>query len=118
MQIDEIKTRLKATEHKLSEQKSLVESKDNTITALTAEMELQASESAANDATDTTGATNATDTTGIRERDSQIGELNRTIRDQEKEIARLNEAVAGWQKKYEFVSTDTPSTYAAKIAEK
>jgi chromosome segregation ATPase len=115
MQIDEIKTRLKATEHKLSEQKSLVESKDNTITALTAEMELQASESAANDATDTT---NATDTTGIRERDSQIGELNRTIRDQEKEIARLNEAVAGWQKKYEFVSTDTPSTYAAKIAEK
>jgi chromosome segregation ATPase len=113
MQIDEIKTRLKATEHKLSEQKSLVETKDKIITELTAEIELQATEIA-----NATNATNATEETGIRERDAQIGELNRTIRDQEREIAKLNEAVAGWQKKYEFLSTDTPSAYAAKSAEK
>jgi hypothetical protein len=37
--------------------------------------------------------------------------LKRAIREKEKEIAKLNEAVAGWQKKYEFLSTEPPSAY-------
>jgi predicted RNase H-like nuclease (RuvC/YqgF family) len=53
----------------------------------------------------------------LRKRESQIADLKRAIKDQEKEIARLNEAVAGWQKKYEFLSTEAPSAYQSSAPE-
>ena len=56
--------------------------------------------------------------TEIRRRDAQISDLKRTVKDQEKEIAKLSEAVAGWQKKYEFLSTEAPSAYQSLAAEK
>jgi len=57
-------------------------------------------------------------TAEIRKRDAQLSDLKRTIKDQEKEIAKLNEAVSGWQKKYEFLSTEAPSAYQSVAAEK
>lgn len=56
--------------------------------------------------------------TEIRRRDAQISDLKRTVKDHEKEIAKLSEAVAGWQKKYEFLSTEAPSAYQSVAAEK
>jgi chromosome segregation ATPase len=47
----------------------------------------------------------------LRKKDSLISDLRRAVKDQEREIARLNDAVAGWQKKYEFLSADAPSAY-------
>jgi chromosome segregation ATPase len=66
------------------------------------------------------GAENAAQASGaeIRKRESQISDLKRSIKDQEREIAKLNEAVTGWQKKYEFLSTEPPSAYQSAAAEK
>lgn len=66
----------------------------------------QAAEGGANDAA-------AHSSAEIRRRDAQISDLKRTTKDQEKEITRLKEAVAGWQKKYEFLSAEPPSAYQA-----
>ena len=114
MQIDEVKTRLKSTEKKLSEQKSLIEQKDNEIVALNAKSdELQAQTEELEAKTEEY----AGDATIIRERDSQISNLSITIKELEKEIKKLKEEASGWQKKYEFLSTDLPSSYAATVAE-
>lgn len=51
----------------------------------------------------------------IRKRDSQIADLKRSNKDHEKEIKQLKEAVAGWQKKYEFLSAEPPSAYQADV---
>jgi len=50
----------------------------------------------------------------IRRRDSQIADLKRSVKDQEREIARLNDAVSGWQKKYEFLSAEPPAAYQSQ----
>jgi len=49
----------------------------------------------------------------LRKRDAQISDLKRANKDCEKEIKQLKEAVAGWQKKYEFLSAEPPSAYQA-----
>ena len=60
----------------------------------------------------------AASTAEIRKRDSQISDLRRAMKDQDKEIDKLNEAVVGWKKKYEFVTTEAPSAYQPVAAEK
>lgn len=65
---------------------------------------------------DAPGATGAS-TADIRKRDAQIADLKRTVKDLEKEIARLRETAEGWQKKYEFLSTDSPSAYQSAAGE-
>ena len=47
----------------------------------------------------------------LRQKDAQIADLKRTVKELEKEITKLNESVVGWQKKYEFLSTEAPSAY-------
>ena len=37
--------------------------------------------------------------------------LKQKIEEQEATIARLNEAVDGWRRKYEFMAADAPSAY-------
>jgi chromosome segregation ATPase len=49
----------------------------------------------------------------LRKREAQIADLEQTIQNQSKAIARLEEVAAGWQKKYEFISTDAPAAYQA-----
>ena len=53
-----------------------------------------------------------------RELSSRLEELQQTVEEQETEIARLNNDVDGWRRKYEFLSTDAPSAYAADITAK
>ena len=62
-------------------------------------------------------AAGGNDSAEIRKRDNAIADLQRTIKDRDKEIAKLKESVAGWQKKYEFLSTEAPSAYQS-VAEK
>jgi len=47
----------------------------------------------------------------LRRKEAQISDLSRTVREQERQIAKLQEAVAGWRKKYEFLATESPSAY-------
>jgi len=95
------------------EDQSLIDELRAEIASLKAELEEQQAQFAAN--SEDTAAVSAS---AIRKHESLMGDLKRTIRDQEKEIARLNEAVAGWQKKYEFLSTDAPAAYQSAGAEK
>ena len=102
--------RLKAVQEK---DQSLIDEMQSKIDSLAAQLEQQEklADGGAKDAAATSGAE-------IRKRDSQISDLKRSVKDQEKEIAKLNEAVAGWQKKYEFLSTEAPSAYQSAAAEK
>jgi chromosome segregation ATPase len=102
--------RLKAVQQ---EDQSLIDELQSRIDSLSAELEQQ-QKLAEGGAQDAAAASSAE----IRKRDSQISDLKRSIKDQEKEIARLNEAVSGWQKKYEFLTTEPPSAYQSAAAEK
>ena len=95
--------RLKAVTEK---DQSLIGDLENEIKELNEELNRlrQAAEGGANDSAAAASA-------DIRRRDAQISDLKRLTKDQEKEIARLKEAVAGWQKKYEFLSAEPPSAY-------
>ena len=63
-----------------------------------------------------TAATNASDGSAeLRKRDSTIAQLNRTLKEQEREVKKLSEAVSGWQKKYEFLSTEAPTAYQSAV---
>jgi chromosome segregation ATPase len=53
-----------------------------------------------------------------REKDKEIGSLEQLTKEQKREIAKLTEAVNGWQKKYEFISTEAPSAYQSVVVEK
>ena len=102
--------RLKAVQEK---DQSVIDEMQSKLDALVAELEQQkrAADGGAKNAA-------ATSNSEIRKRDSQISDLKRAVKDQEKEIAKLTEAVAGWQKKYEFLSTEAPSAYQSAAAEK
>jgi chromosome segregation ATPase len=102
--------RLKAVKQ---QDQSMIDELQSQIDSLTAEL-AQQQKMAAGGAQDAAAASGAE----IRKRDSQISDLKRSIKDQEKEITRLNEAVAGWQKKYEFLTTEPPSAYQSAAAEK
>jgi chromosome segregation ATPase len=92
---------------------SLIEALQLQVDSLQSEL-MRWQETTNDDSTDAPDASR----TDIRKRDAQISDLKRRVKAQEKEIAKLEETVAGWQKKYEFLSTDAPSAYQSASGEK
>lgn len=54
----------------------------------------------------------------VRKRDLQIEGLEQAVEEYKKIISQLQETAAGWQKKYEFVTTDAPTAYQTQSGEK
>src|SRR5690606_2956518 len=47
----------------------------------------------------------------IKERDRTISRLSKTVKDHEATIAKLNESVESWRRKYQFLATEAPDAY-------
>jgi chromosome segregation ATPase len=109
--------RLKAVQERdhdlIGELEKEIKDLNETVNRQREEIERQKQAADANaPATPDTGAQTSAE---IRKRDAQISDLKRANKDHEKEIKQLKEAVAGWQKKYEFLSAEPPSAYQATV---
>jgi chromosome segregation ATPase len=110
-ELNAVKAAKQATENQskeLAELRETLESRNETIANLEADFDELQKKLANAGAQETEGTSESV--TG--ELGSQIETLQERIESQEKEIARLNEDVDGWRRKYEFLSTDAPSAYA------
>ncbi|MGD8340825.1 MAG: hypothetical protein PVH89_08585 [Gammaproteobacteria bacterium] len=98
----------------LAELRETLESRNETIASLEADFDELQKKLAKSGSAEPAPAADV-DTSQI---EAELEELKQIIEKQEQEIARLNEDVDGWRRKYEFLSTDAPSAYAADVTAK
>jgi len=92
--------------------KAVKEHDQSTIVGL--EQEIESLKSQLTDAPCNAGETSEQ---GTRDKEREIARLTQRLQEQDREIGKLSEAVSGWQKKYEFLSTEAPSAYQSATEE-